>query len=150
MDAEDKGKATRVWVTVVPVSDFEKALAFYRDLLGLPVRLDARSFDWMEVGPDEPLTKIGLSLRKDLGKDGAEARWTGIVLEADDFDAFCRRLKDHGVRFTTEPMMAPWGGRLADFLDPDGNQLQVVHDPGHYAAGRARGDRRGEDARTER
>jgi hypothetical protein len=26
----------------------------------------------------------------------------------------------------------PWGGIVADFLDPDNNELEVVEDPDHY------------------
>jgi len=26
----------------------------------------------------------------------------------------------------------PWGGIVADFLDPDDNELEVVQDPEHY------------------
>jgi hypothetical protein len=26
----------------------------------------------------------------------------------------------------------PWGGIVANFLDPDKNELQVVQDPEHY------------------
>lgn len=133
MDADGRGRATRVWVASVTVADYERALRFYRDLLGFPVRLDARPrFDWVELGPEEPGTKIGLSLNRDLAKDGASVRHTGIVLDTDDIDAFAARLKAGGVHFTTEPRREPWGGRLANFLDPDGNEIQVVDDPEHY------------------
>lgn len=126
-----KELAKRVWVASVRVTDFDRALAFYRDILGFPVRLEAREYDWMEVGPEEPLCKIGLSLRKD-SPDAGEVTRTGIVLEVEDMDAFASRLKDHGVRFTDEPAKQPWGGIVANFLDPDGNQIQAVDDPGHY------------------
>ncbi|MFT3957121.1 MAG: VOC family protein [Piscinibacter sp.] len=32
-----------------------------------------------------------------------------------------------GVRFTGPPERQFWGGVLATFSDPDGNQLQIVH-----------------------
>jgi hypothetical protein len=38
------GRATRVRVTSVPVRDDDRALRFHRDLLGVPVRLEARRF----------------------------------------------------------------------------------------------------------
>lgn len=136
MQSNGAGRATRVWVAAVEVSDYERALRFYRDLLGFPVRLDARPrFDWIELGPEEPGTKIGLSLKQDLAADGKAIRVTGIVLDTDDLDTFVDRLMAAGVRFTTEPHRAPWGGQLADFLDPDGNEIQVVFDPDHYRRG---------------
>jgi catechol 2,3-dioxygenase-like lactoylglutathione lyase family enzyme len=55
-----KGVATRIWTVGLPVTNFDKALSFYRDLLGFKVQLDGRMFNWMELGPDEPHSKIGL------------------------------------------------------------------------------------------
>ncbi len=130
-EGEAKGKdvATRVWVSSVSVSNFDRALEFYRDALGFPVRLEARNFGWMEVGPEEPLCKIGLSLSEEP-KEGITP--TGIVLEVEDMGAFAERLRAHGVKFTREPVERPWGGVVADFLDPDGNEIEAVYHPDHY------------------
>ncbi|MFQ5552366.1 MAG: VOC family protein [Thermoplasmata archaeon] len=122
--------ATRVWVSSVSVSNFDRALGFYRDVLGFPVQLEARNFGWMEVGPEEPLCKIGLSLSEEP-KEGVTP--TGIVLEVEDMDAFAARLRANDVQFTQEPTVQPWGGVVADFLDPDGNEIEAVYDPDHYA-----------------
>ena len=105
-EAKGKDVATRVWVSSVSVSDFDRALEFYRDALGFPVQLEARNFGWMEVGPEEPLCKIGLSLSEE-SKDGITP--TGIVLEVEDMDAFAKRLRAHNVKFTREPVERPWG-----------------------------------------
>lgn len=133
-EPKTKGKdvATRVWVASVSVSDFDRALAFYRDALGFPVQLEARNFGWMEVGPEEPLCKIGLSLSEDPKELVTR---TGIVLEVEDMDAFAERLRAHNVKFTQEPTKQPWGGVVADFLDPDGNEIEAVYDPDHYGRG---------------
>ncbi len=45
---------------------------------------------------------------------------------------FMKVLKEHGVKFTLKPTKMPWGGIVADFLDPDNNELEVVQDPKHY------------------
>ena len=45
---------------MIRVSDVDKALRFYNEVLGLPTKLDARRFGHAEVGPDEPLAKIGM------------------------------------------------------------------------------------------
>ncbi len=124
-----KGRITRLWLMMIEVSDIERAIAFYRDVLELPLALDARAFNHAEVGPDEPMTKIGLhvSEKKLEGK-----RSTGIVFDTDDIYSLCERLKNQGVVFTQEPTKMPWGSIVADFLDPDGNELEVVQDPDHY------------------
>ena len=55
-----KGRITRLWLTMIQVSDITRALDFYNKILGLPVALEARKFNHAEVGPKEPLAKIGL------------------------------------------------------------------------------------------
>jgi catechol 2,3-dioxygenase-like lactoylglutathione lyase family enzyme len=124
-----KGKITRLWLTMIKVSDITNALDFYSNILGLPVALKARKFGHAEVGPMEPLAKIGLY---EAGKKNKRKKRTGIVFETDDIYALYDRLKKKGVRFTLQPTKMPWGGIVADFLDPDNNELEIVQDRDHY------------------
>ncbi|MDH5482407.1 MAG: VOC family protein [Candidatus Bathyarchaeota archaeon] len=124
-----KGRITRLWLTMIRVSDMDIALKFYNEILGLPTVLDARMFNHAEVGPDEPLAKIGLHA---TGKKSRRKKRTGIVFDTDDIYALYERLKEHGVKFTIKPTEMLWGGIVADFLDPDNNELEVVQDPKHY------------------
>jgi hypothetical protein len=55
-----KGKITRIWLSTIKVSELDRALIFYHKTLGLPIALAAKPFNHMEVGPPEPLAKIGL------------------------------------------------------------------------------------------
>jgi predicted enzyme related to lactoylglutathione lyase len=127
-----KGKITRIWLSMIKVFDLERALTFYNEILGLPVALDARAFNHIEVGPDEPLAKIGI---ESTGKQSKRKMITGIVLDTDDIYSLYERLKKEGVIFTLKPTKMPWGGIVANFLDPDKNELQVVQDPEHYQRG---------------
>lgn len=126
---EKTGRITRLWLAMIRVSDMDDALRFYSETLGLPIALDAKAFNHAEVGPDEPLAKIGLHA---TGKKSRRKRRTGIVFDTDDIYALYERLKRQGVRFTLKPTKMPWGGIVADFLDPDNNELEVVQDPEHY------------------
>ncbi len=123
------GKITRVWLTMIHVSNLERALRFYNEVLGLPVALDAGKFNHAEVGPEEPLAKIGMHA---TGKPHKRKRWTGIVFDTDDIYALYERLRKKGVRFTLKPTKRPWGGIVADFLDADNNELEAVQHPDHY------------------
>ncbi len=114
---------------MIRVSNMERAIRFYNDILGLPIKLDARKFNHVEVGPKEPLAKIGLHA---TGKKHKRKKRTGIVFDTDDIHALYKRLKASGVKFTLKPTKMPWGGVVADFLDPDNNELEVVQDPLHY------------------
>ena len=125
-----RGKITRIWLAMIEVSDMDKAVEFYHDILGLPIALDAREFNHVEVGPDEPLAKIGLHL---TDKKSDERKTTGVVFDTDNIHALCEILKERGVVFTQEPTKMPWGSIVADFLDPFNNELEVVQDPDHYS-----------------
>jgi uncharacterized glyoxalase superfamily protein PhnB len=46
-----------------------------------------------------------------------------MYLLVDDVDEAYRTLKGKGVRFVTEPKDQSWGGRTAEFVDPDGNMF---------------------------
>lgn len=126
-----KPLAKRIWTVSIPVSNFDKSLAFYRDQLGLKVQLDGRMFNWIELGPDEPLCKIGLYEWKE-GMPRGYPIITGITLDTDDIQDLHASLSKGGTRFANAPKQQPWGGWSADFLDPDGNSLNVVQDPQHY------------------
>ena len=123
------GNITRLWMVMIDVSDMDKAVEFYHNILGLPIALDARAFNHVEVGPEEPLAKIGLHL---TDKKSDEKETTGVVFDTDDIHALYERLKEQGVVFTQEPTKMPWGSIVADFLDPFNNELEVVQDPDHY------------------
>jgi predicted enzyme related to lactoylglutathione lyase len=114
---------------MIPVANMEEAVNFYTKILELRLALDARVFNHVEVGPHEPLAKIGIY---ETGKKAKRKRNTGIVLDTDDIYALYERLSKLGVRFTTKPTKMPWGGVVANFLDIDNNELQVVQDPEHY------------------
>jgi len=126
---EEAGHITRLWLAMIPVSNIQRALEFYAGTLGLDIALNAEEFNHAEVGPEEPLAKIGLHA---TGKRSTQRRRSGVVLETDDIYALYRRLEAKGVVFTMGPTKMPWGGIVADFLDPDNNELEVVQDPEHY------------------
>jgi predicted enzyme related to lactoylglutathione lyase len=106
-----------IWL---PVSDMHRAVAFYRDSLGLEV-LD-HDGDWSEVTAGDQ--RIGLNASESPAGDGGAV----IAFGVDDFDATVEELKGNGVEFSGEPSEHPWG-RIAPFKDPDGNDLQIYAPP---------------------
>ncbi len=131
-DYQNRGRITRVWITAIPVSDLDGAVEFYSEVIGLPVLLDSRENNWVELGRDDPLGKIALYVPSsfDARQPGGD---TGIVLETDSIYELHRRLVDEGVIFRMKPLRQQWGGLMAVFIDPDGNEITVVEDPEHYS-----------------
>jgi len=127
----EKGNVKRIWIFSVPVRDLAKAIDFYVDVLGLDLVAESKARDWAEVGGPEPTAKIGLYVprKEDRRQPGGE---TGVLLEVDSIFEFHRRLVDEEVPFIGKPERRWWGGIMATFLDPDGNQLTAVEDPDHY------------------
>ncbi|MER3414290.1 MAG: hypothetical protein C4341_08690 [Armatimonadota bacterium] len=100
-----------------PVSDMERALAFYRDVLGLEVISESPFWSELRVG------QVRLALHR-----GAEASQSGgwtICLETDDLDLLRARLQEAEVECDSEYHETPSGPTLA-FRDPNGNRLQAL------------------------
>ncbi|HVA37113.1 MAG TPA: VOC family protein [Candidatus Dormibacteraeota bacterium] len=116
----------------VYVTDQERALAFYRDLLGFNVRSDvayAPGFRWLTVAPEGD--SVQLVLVPAAARDGhASAEriggWSRVVFQTEDIDLAYRELVARGVPFDGEPEPTEWGGTQATFHDPDGNEFLLV------------------------
>jgi catechol 2,3-dioxygenase-like lactoylglutathione lyase family enzyme len=122
--------------TFVLVDDQNKALTFYRDVLGLPVRTDAVLGDmrWLTVGPAaQPELEIGL-VPPEMGRSPEDARALSellakgalgsLIFRTDDCDATFERLRVAGAEVLQEPIDQPYGVRDCAFRDPSGNHLR--------------------------
>ncbi len=109
----------------IPVSDQDRALAFYTEKLGFKVVTDRPFTDkqrWIELRIGKSETCLVL-----FTPDGHEDRIGGFFngsLACDDCEATYRQLKQRGVEFATEPKKEPWGTYMI-VKDPDGNQFVV-------------------------
>lgn len=106
-----------IWL---PVSDMQRAVAFYRDDLGLEVV--EHDGDWSEVTAGDQ--RIGLNASETPSGTGGAV----IAFSVDDIESTVKRLTEQGVAFTGDLSEHPWG-RIAPFKDPDGNDLQVYAPP---------------------
>jgi len=128
---------TGIDTVAVVVSDREKAIRWYRDVLGLRVAYigpfepnTAPSIQgspdkpghWIELGPGRPLTRIQLCQLSDSRKEPGP---TGITFLTDDIHAEYDRLKGKDVRFLYAPRNMEWGEWLCEFANPDGNEFDL-------------------------
>jgi catechol 2,3-dioxygenase-like lactoylglutathione lyase family enzyme len=105
--------------------DLKRMLAFYRDILGLTVIAADDEFHYASLDGGGGL-RIGLG----AGEPGPNVKiqiggLTGIGFGVADVDAAYEDLKAKGVTFTMPPKRQPWGGYMAMFLDPDGNEFYL-------------------------
>ncbi len=118
----------------VTVQDMERAVTFYRNVLGLEVLgqllLNEGTFKlvYLQAGAARielfAFTEEGR--RSETADRNEDLGFKHIAFTVDDVDAVARRLQAHDVPFTVEPTDAPGGVRLAFFHDPDGNLLEIV------------------------
>jgi len=119
-------RITDVATVAVPVTDQERALAFYVDTLGFEKRRDAPfgpGNRWIEVAPPGSSTTIALPPLGDV-KPGID---TGIRLTTRDAEADHAALRARGVDVDSEILrFGPGVPPMFTLRDPDGNKLYVV------------------------
>ena len=118
--------APTVQTVTIPVADQDRALEFYRDVLGFEVRQDVAFGDnrWVSVAP--PGGPVDFTLHPPF--PGQEPGWQqGIVLRTDDIVGLIERLRSSGVD-VEDAEQVPWGLQ-ATFADPDRNGF-VLLQPG--------------------
>ncbi|ATZ24898.1 VOC family protein [Streptomyces lavendulae] len=124
----------------IAVDDHDKALAFYRDVLGLEVRNDVgfEGMRWVTVGsPEQPDVEIVLEPpladpgaspadRQAMAELLAKGLLRGVIFSTDDVDATFERLRAAGADVLQEPIDQPYGVRDCAFRDPAGNMLRFT------------------------
>ena len=113
----------RLELVAIPVSDVDRAIAFYVDQVGFNLDYDHK------VSPElrfVQLTPRGSACSIAIGVGVTDARpgsVIGMQVVVDDADAARADLVEHGVE-ASEVQDFPWG-RFTFFADPDGNRWAV-------------------------
>ena len=118
---------TQVGTVGIPVSDQDRALAFYGGTLGFETRMDLPYGDgerWIEVAPAGAATSIAL-VRASGGRPAGVD--TGVRLTTGDAEADHASLRAAGV--DADPELLRYPVPMFAFRDPDGNRLILVERP---------------------
>jgi catechol 2,3-dioxygenase-like lactoylglutathione lyase family enzyme len=118
---------------ILAVSDFERSLGFYRDVLGLEVEAlydDPAYATLTAAGARLSLAEQGHPAEDRPGvtmtaPDDASQANVVIVLEVSDARAVYAELDSRGARFLAEPYEPPWGGCRFFCVDPDGYLVEI-------------------------
>jgi catechol 2,3-dioxygenase-like lactoylglutathione lyase family enzyme len=114
----------RIWV-----SDWERALRFYTETLGIPTTFRSDELGWAQLDTGT----ANLALERVAPDDVAAAtfigRHVGASLLVSDIAATHETLVRRGVHFPMPPTRMDWGGTLANLRDPDGNVLTLLQSP---------------------
>ena len=113
------------------VDDFDEAVAFYRDALGLEQVADWSADDGRVIVLSAGRATLELFDQAQAEKvDAIEVghRVSGVVrlaLEVADSESTARRLVAAGAEEVGPPVVTPWGDRNARVRAPDGMQLTL-------------------------
>lgn len=99
------------------VADMDRAVTFYRDVLGLPLKF--HSSGWSEFVIGETILALHPASQKNLA--GA----VELGFNVPDLDKFYQEMKAKGVQFSMPPTKQDFGGLLAQFVDSEGAHCSV-------------------------
>jgi len=125
--------------TVLPHTDPDASVAFYRDALGFEVRQDVGqgTMRWITVGPpDQPETSLLLAPpaadpgitedeRRVISEMMAKGTYGWILLATKDLNATFDRVQATDAEVVQEPTDQPYGVRDCAFRDPAGNLIRI-------------------------
>ena len=135
-------------LVIVPVSDVDRAKAFYMDQMGFGLHVDhAPNDDFRVVQLNPPGSSCSIAIGKGIGSDMPPGSLKGLHLIVTDIAAAHAELAGRGVG-VSEPYNFGMDGSRADGVspsradyetfmdsaDPDGN-VWVVQEVGHAGAG---------------
>ena len=99
------------------VGDMDRAVKFYRDTLGLPLKF--QSPEWSEFATGE--TTLGLHPASEKNPAGSVELGFGTP----DLQKFYEEMGAKGVQFTMPPTKQDFGASLAQFVDSEGGHCSV-------------------------
>ena len=109
-----------LYSAAVFVDNLDRAVEFYRDALGLPLRSQG------SFGAEFLEGEVRLSVHPAVHPDSRAlvGRHTGLTFKVDGLLHLCGDLHAKGVKFLNEPTQQSWG-IMAMVADPDGNVVAL-------------------------
>jgi lactoylglutathione lyase len=120
----------RLGYVILFVQDLERSVAFYRDVIGVPFRLEGDGYvEFATQG-----ARFGLYDRSRLeeltgqGTEPPRAPGGEVVFLVEDVDAEAARLRAAGATILTGPVDRAWGHRTLHVEDPDGFVVELAEE----------------------
>ena len=129
----------RLNYAIVFVSDMTRSVAFYRDVIGLPLKFESPG--WSEFVTGE--ATLALHAGEGASSAAEEGHPPGRChpgLAVPDLDAFHKKMMGMKVRCLQPPRDA-FGARIAQYADPDGLAISVGEERKGGAHGHEGGSR---------
>jgi lactoylglutathione lyase len=105
---------------MVYVQDMQRSVAFYRDILGLPLQMESPGWSQFDLGNG---VTLGLHPARGLQPEPVSGWTPGF--KVDDVRAARERVVSAGAEISSDFHDIP-GGVVLEFADPDGNRIDVT------------------------
>ena len=128
IQACERGKV-RVNYAIVFVSDMERSVSFYRDVLEFALKFETSH--WTEFAADGVTLALHLGDASESDSAAPEHTTAGRCrpgFSVPNLDEFHQKMADHDVICVQEPKET-FGSRVAQYLDPDGLAFSVGENP---------------------
>jgi predicted enzyme related to lactoylglutathione lyase len=107
------------------VTDLDRAIAWYQDVLGFSLLYRRDDIAWCELSTGVDKVSVGLSERREAGGSGGATLTFGVT----DLDSARSELEARGVRLDGDIMEIGGLVRLQTFFDADDNALMFYEMP---------------------
>lgn len=101
------------------VTDLDKAIKWYTDMLGFKVQYRLDDMGWAEMETSVKKVNVGLSVVETPNVEGG----TTLTFGVKNIDKARKELEEKDVRFDGDTITIPEMVKLATFYDQDGNKL---------------------------
>jgi catechol 2,3-dioxygenase-like lactoylglutathione lyase family enzyme len=106
----------------VSVSDYDRSLAWYRDVLGFEPVLELAEYGWAQLRSPVDGLLVGIGQSEEVAQGGGAT----LTFTVRDIAAARGYLACEGVRFDGDTRLVADMVKLATFYDPDGNVLMLA------------------------
>ncbi len=114
----------KIGLVKIPVTNFEAATHYYREVIGLEEEFAVEAYSWAQYKTSNlPLCLYEVGKGGGDGKPGEEI---GFHLGVDDIERFHSAVSQRGGQFASEIVNSADGGKFVVIRDPDGNTFKVV------------------------
>ena len=125
--ADAKGFRTmnfKIGLVKIPVTDFEAATRYYREVVGLEEEFAVEAYGWAQYKTGN--VPLCLYVAGQGGGDGKPGEEVGFHLVVDDIGAMYAGVAERGGKFASEIVDSADGGKFFVLQDPDGNTFKVL------------------------
>jgi predicted enzyme related to lactoylglutathione lyase len=105
------------------VADMDRAVKFYRDVLGLPLQFQSPGWSQFLTGE----TTLGLHPASQKNPAGS----VELGFNVSNLEKFHQEMTAKGVQFSMPPTKQDFGGVLAQFVDSEGGHCSVGEEQGN-------------------